>query len=130
MSDVHALLFKVQSSKFKVQSLLAHFLFMPSRLRGESSVMQSHEVLREVFQKCSAKQIAADLDLSLSLVYKWSEPPTPDGQPTGNPLERVAALYRCSHDERILQWLCHQAGGFYIKNPKTHHAHPDYCIPA
>ena len=92
--------------------------------------MQSHEVLREVFQKCSAKQVAADLDLSLSLVYKWAEPPTADGPPTGNPLERVAALYRCSHDELILQWLCQQAGGFFIKNPKTHHAHPDYLIPA
>ena len=92
--------------------------------------MQSHEVLREVFEKCSAKQIAADLELSLSLVYKWAEPPLPEGPPTGNPLERVAALYRCSGDERILQWLCQQAGGFYIKNPKTHHAHPDYLIPA
>ena len=92
--------------------------------------MQSHEVLREVFENCSAKQIAADLDLSLSLVYKWAEPPTQDGPPTGNPLERVAALYRCSKDERLLQWLCQQAGGFYIKNPKTHHAHPDYLIPA
>ena len=92
--------------------------------------MQSHEVLRDMFDKCSAKQIAADLDLSLSLVYKWAEPPTPDGPPTGNPLERVAALYRCSQDERLLQWLCQQAGGFYIKNPKTHNAHPDYLIPA
>ena len=92
--------------------------------------MQSHEVLREVFEKCSAKQLAADLDLSLSLVYKWAEPPAPEGPPTGNPLERVAALYRCSQDEKILQWLCQQAGGFYIKNPKTHHAHPDYLIPA
>jgi hypothetical protein len=92
--------------------------------------MQSHEVLREVFDKCSAKQIAADLDLSLSLVYKWTEPPSAEGPPTGNPLERVAALYRCSGDERILQWLCQQAGGFYIKNPRTHHAHPDYLIPA
>jgi hypothetical protein len=96
----------------------------------ENSRMQSHEVLREVFEKCSAKQIAADLDLSLSLVYKWAEPPSSDGPPTGNPLERVAALYRCSKDERILQWLCQQAGGFYIKNPRTHHAHPDYLIPA
>jgi hypothetical protein len=92
--------------------------------------MQSHEVLREVFQKCSAKQIAADLDLSLSLVYKWAEPPTPDGPPTGNPLERVAALYKCSQDPRIPQWICQQAGGFFIRNPKTHLAHPDYLIPA
>jgi hypothetical protein len=92
--------------------------------------MQSHEVLREVFEKCNPKQISAALDLSLSLVYKWAEPPTPNGPPTGNPLERVAALYRCTEDERMLQWLCQQAGGFFIKNPKTHHAHPDYLIPA
>ena len=92
--------------------------------------MQSHEVLREVFEGCSPKQIAADLDLSLSLVYKWAEPLAPDGPPTGNPLERVAALYRCSRDERILQWLSQQAGGFFIRNPKTHLAHPDYLIPA
>ena len=92
--------------------------------------MQSHEVLREVFEKTSPKEIAASLDLSLSLVYKWAEPPTPEGPPTGNPLERVAALYRSTQDDRILQWLCEQAGGFYIRNPKTHHAHPDYLIPA
>jgi transposase len=92
--------------------------------------MQSHEVLREVFEKTSPKEIAASLDLSLSLVYKWAEPPTPEGPPTGNPLERVAALYRSTQDDRLLQWLCEQAGGFYIHNPKTHHAHPDYLIPA
>ena len=92
--------------------------------------MQSHEVLREVFEKCSPKQIAAELDVSLSLVYKWAEPPGVDGQPSTNPLERVASLYRCSQAERLLQWLCQQAGGFFIKNPKIHHAHPDYLIPA
>lgn len=92
--------------------------------------MQPHEVLREVFERCTPKQIAADLDLSLSLVYKWAEPPNPQGPPTGNPLERVAALYRCSQDDTILHWLSQQAGGFYIKNPKLHHAHPDYLIPA
>lgn len=92
--------------------------------------MQSHEVLREVFERTSPKQIAADLDLSLSLVYKWAEPPVPDGPPTGNPLERIAALYRATQDERMLQWLCQQAGGFFIRNPKVHHAHPDFLIPA
>jgi hypothetical protein len=92
--------------------------------------MQSHEVLREVFENCSPKQIAADLDLSLSLVYKWAEQPGVDAAPSSNPLERVAALYRCSNDARIVQWLCQQAGGFFIRNPKTHLAHPDYLIPA
>ena len=40
--------------------------------------MQSHEVMREVLKKTSAKQIAADMGLSLSLIYKWAEPPEDD----------------------------------------------------
>lgn len=106
------------------------FLFVSVRRPVEITAMQSHEVLREVFDKTSPKQIAADLDLSLSLVYKWAESPVADGPPTGNPLERVAALYRATQDDRLLQWLCQQGGGFFIRNPKTHHAHPDFLIPA
>ena len=41
--------------------------------------MQSHELLREVLQKTSAKQVAADLGLSLSMIYKWAEPDEGDG---------------------------------------------------
>ncbi|HEY9509853.1 MAG TPA: hypothetical protein VIV82_08330 [Verrucomicrobiae bacterium] len=33
----------------------------------------SHEFLREVFQKTSAKKIAADLGFSLSLIHTWAE---------------------------------------------------------
>ena len=120
-------LFRSSSQPLKAAGILS---LCPGGQRGNNPGMQSHEVLREVFDKYSAKQVAADLDLSLSLVYKWAEPPVPGGPPTGNPLERVAALYRCSGDERIMQWLCQQAGGFYIKNPRTHHAHPEYLIPA
>ena len=36
--------------------------------------MKSHELLREVFEKCNPKQIASDLGVSVSLVYKWAEP--------------------------------------------------------
>ena len=35
--------------------------------------MESHELLREVFEKCNVKQIAAELGLSQSLIYKWAE---------------------------------------------------------
>ncbi len=35
--------------------------------------MQSHELLREVIQKTSAKQVASDLNLSQSMIYKWAE---------------------------------------------------------
>ena len=93
--------------------------------------MQSHELLREVFQKSSAKRVAADLGLSLSLIYKWAEPPEENaGSGSANPLDRIAALQRSTQDPRVTQWLCEQAGGFFVRNPRTHHAHPDFLIPA
>lgn len=92
--------------------------------------MQSHEILREVFQKCSAKQVAADLGLSLSMIYKWAEPDDGTGSGTANPLDRLEALMRCTNDPRIIQWLCQRAGGFFIQNPKTNKPHPSFLIPA
>jgi len=93
--------------------------------------MQSHELLREVLEKCSAKQISSELGLSLSLIYKWAEPPDEAaGSGAANPLDRIEALYRCSKDVRIVEWICQQAGGFFIRNPEHTNAHPDYLIPA
>ena len=92
--------------------------------------MQSHELLREVFQKCSAKQVAADLGLSLSMIYKWAEPDEGTGSGTANPLDRIEALLRCTNDPRLVQWICQRAGGFFILNPKTNRPHPPFLIPA
>jgi len=93
--------------------------------------MQSHELLREVLKTTSAKQIAADLGLSLSLIYKWAETPeseVPGGG--GNPLDRVDLLMQSSRDPRIIHWLCQRFGGFFIKNPKNNVSHPEFLIPA
>lgn len=92
--------------------------------------MQSHELLREVLQKTSAKQIAADLGLSLSMIYKWAEPDEGDGSGTVNPLDRIEQLLASTKDPRLVQWLCQRAGGFFILNPKTNKPHPDFLIPA
>jgi hypothetical protein len=92
--------------------------------------MQSHELLREVFQKCSAKQVSADLGLSLSMIYKWAEPDDGTGSGAANPLDRIEGLVRCSNDERLVQWICERAGGFFIKNPKANWPHPHFLIPA
>jgi hypothetical protein len=92
--------------------------------------MQSHELLREVFQKSSAKQVAADLGLSLSMIYKWAEPDEGSGSGTANPLDRIEALLRCTGDRRLVQWICQRAGGFFILNPKTNQPHPIFLIPA
>jgi hypothetical protein len=82
--------------------------------------MHSHEVMREVLKKTSAKQIAADMSLSLSLIYKWAEPPEDEtGSGASSPLDRVGQLIRITGDARIAQWVCEQANGFYIRNPHT-----------
>jgi len=92
--------------------------------------MQSHELLREVLQKTSAKQVSADLGLSLSMIYKWAEPDDGTGSGAVNPLDRIESLLRSTNDRRLVQWICQRAGGFFILNPKTNKAHPDYLIPA
>ena len=82
--------------------------------------MQSHELLKEVLKKTSAKQIAADMNLSLSLIYKWAEPPDHGaGSGANNPLDRIEQLIRITQDSRIAQWVCELADGFFITNPKV-----------
>jgi hypothetical protein len=93
--------------------------------------MQSHELLREVFQQCSPKQVSSELGLSLSMIYKWAEPAdTTAGSGSTNPLDRIDALLKCTQDRRLVQWSCQRAGGFFILNPKTNKPHPSYLIPA
>lgn len=93
--------------------------------------MQSYELLREVLKTTSAKQISADLNLSMSLIYKWAEKPEAENGGSGaNPLDRVDQLIQTTGDQRIIHWICQRAGGFFIKNPKTHQAHPEFLIPA
>ena len=92
--------------------------------------MHSHELLKEVLKKTSAKQISADMGLSLSLIYKWAEPPQDEtGSGANNPLDRIEQLLRITNDERIAQWVCERAGGFYINNPKAK-PHPFQLIPS
>ena len=82
--------------------------------------MDSHEVMKEVLKKTSAKQIAAEMGLSLSLIYKWAEPPEGDSvTATNSPLERVGQLLRFTQDTRVAQWVCEQSDGFFIRNPHS-----------
>jgi hypothetical protein len=82
--------------------------------------VESHEILRDAFEKTSPKEIASELGISLSLVYKWSQPPEEEGQGSGsrNPLDRTTELMRLTKDTSIIKWLCQQAGGYYVRNPK------------
>lgn len=92
--------------------------------------MQSHELLKEILKKTSAKKIAADMGLSLSLIYKWAEPPADSsGSGANNPLDRIDQLLRSTTDPRLAQWVCERAGGFFITNPEAK-PHPFSLIPA
>lgn len=92
--------------------------------------MQSYELLREVFKAKSTKQVADDIGISTSVLYKWAEPPEhAAGSGIGNPLDRVEALLRSTGDQRIAQWICQRANGFFIQNPKSIPP-PHYLIPA
>lgn len=93
------------------------------------SRMESHELLREVFDKKTPKEVSADLELSTSMVYKWAQPREGVGSGIENPLDRVEALFQSTGDHRLIQWLCQRAGGFFILNPKNT-PHPHYLIPA
>ena len=81
--------------------------------------MQSHEVLKEAFEKSSPKIIASELGVSLSLVYKWAQDQSDAGSGSRNPLDRLLEIIEHTQDTRIVEWLCAKAGGYFVKNPES-----------
>jgi hypothetical protein len=66
------------------------------------------------------------MGLSQSLMYKWcQEPPAvevPDQSGAKNPLDRVVELYRLTNEPLVVAWVCEQAGGYFVENPKKQEA--------
>lgn len=81
--------------------------------------MESNEILRQALRKTSPKAVAAELGVSLSLVYKWTEPTAGDGSGSRNPLDRLQKVIELSGDKGIVEWLCQQNGGHFVRNPKV-----------
>ena len=85
--------------------------------------MRSDEVLKRAADRIGVKALAAELRLSAALVYKWcqeSDPNDPDASGARNPLDRLSDIVRTTGDPAVLNWLCHEAGGFYVVNPVEH----------
>lgn len=80
--------------------------------------MESHELLKRAFRKTSPKAIASDLGISLSLVYKWAEKPTDDGSGSRNPIDRLLQIIELTEDTEIVEWLCRQQGGTFVRDPE------------
>lgn len=84
--------------------------------------MRSDEVLKRAADDIGVKALAAELRLSTALVYKWcqeSDAADPDASGARNPLDRLADIVRVTADRDVVNWLCHEAGGFYVSNPGT-----------
>lgn len=81
--------------------------------------MESHEVVRKALERGNPKEVAAALGVSLSLVYKWSQPDESQGSGTANPLDRILRLYHLTGEDHLMQWLCMKAGGVFVKNPPS-----------
>lgn len=82
--------------------------------------MESHEVLKQAFEKTSPKALASDLGVSLSLVYKWGQEQSDIGSGSRNPLDRLLAIIKATDDKKILRWLCEECGGYFVTNPTSH----------
>jgi transposase len=79
--------------------------------------MDSHEVISKAVEQTSFKEVAAQMGVSLSLAYKWSQPDEQQGSGTSNPLDRVRQLFEITKDAQLIQWLCHKANGTFVQNP-------------
>src|SRR5215510_4579927 len=85
------------------------------------SAMRSFEVLRDAAEKVGVKVLARELRLSPALVYKWCEAPDDeDAENSGarNPLDRIGEIVKLTGYIPVVNWLCHEAGGFFVRNPR------------
>lgn len=82
--------------------------------------MRSHEVLKRAADRIGVKSLAGTLKLSPALVYKWCQechPDDPDASGARNPLDRLSDIVEATGDHGVVNWLCHEAGGFFVHNP-------------
>ena len=90
--------------------------------------MRSHEVLRRAADGIGVKALAAKLRLSPALIYKWcqeADPQDPDASGARNPLDRLRDVVQATGSTDVVNWLCHEARGFYVSNPETTEADLD-----
>jgi hypothetical protein len=89
--------------------------------------MNSHDILKEAIEGVGVKRVAAELNVSSGLIYKWCQstkrregkPPPGEDQTVKNPLDRVVDLFALTQDPRIINYICHQSDGFFVPNGKA-----------
>ncbi len=97
--------------------------------------MRSDEILKTAADKIGVKALAAALKLSPALVYKWCQPHDendPDASGALNPLDRLAQIFEVTGDVEVINWLCNQAGGFFVPDAEVdvRHMRTDLLVGA
>ncbi|MCA8946150.1 MAG: hypothetical protein KDB29_07985, partial [Planctomycetes bacterium] len=76
---------------------------------------------KQAVDRAGPKRVARALDVSLSLVYKWTQPPRTKKNPAAsgarNPLDKLVTIFHLSEDIEVIQFLCRIARGYYTSNP-------------
>jgi hypothetical protein len=94
--------------------------------RADEAVLEglhedTHKVLKQAIDRAGPKRVARALDVSLSLVYKWTQPPrtrhNPNSSGARNPLDKLVAIFQLSQDLELIQFICRVARGYYAANP-------------
>jgi len=79
--------------------------------------------MRQVVEGVGAKQVASDLRVSNSLIYKWCADPGDesdlDASGARNPLDRIIQLCDTTGDRRPVEWLCQRVGGYFVESPDS-----------
>jgi hypothetical protein len=87
----------------------------------EDLLEDTHRILKQAVDRAGPKRISRALDVSLSLVYKWTQPPrtkkNPGASGARNPLDKLVTIFHLSEDIELVQFLCRTARGYYTGNP-------------
>jgi len=102
-------------SEGKPPHVPASFSFSPT---GSMPFLGSHEAVRDAYaarQSCGTKMLVSSMDLSLSMLQKWGQPPGSTIAPlagSANPFDYLVRFARATDNILPLQWLCHACDGF------------------
>lgn len=88
----------------------------------EDLLEDTHRILKQAVDRAGPKRVSRALDVSLSLVYKWTQPPRTKKNPSAsgarNPLDKLVTIFHLSEDIELIQFLCRIARGYYTSNPQ------------
>ena len=92
--------------------------------------MKSHQVIKESCKKRGIKSIASEIGVSSSLMYKWSQPYDGSGSGSKNPLDRIVELINAIQAPTVIEWICEQSGGYFVRDPESQQEENFEVMPA